>query len=87
MLDDVGSGRATPTTFEEDRLYCLVNERWQRERLTIVTTNLDPVAPGAGKRSPLAAYLGDRPNDRLRHEALIIVVTGESRRTARWGEL
>jgi DNA replication protein DnaC len=80
MLDDVGSGRAELTTFEEERLFCLVNERWMHERVSVFTTNLTPQGP----ESPLAIHLGRRIFDRICHKALLVVVNGKSRRTEEW---
>ena len=42
VIDDIGSGRAALTESQEERLYLVVNERWESERLTVVTSNLRP---------------------------------------------
>lgn len=57
LLDDIGVTRGTPWTREV--LGLLINERYNRKGLTILTTNLPVVS------SPQAESLGDRVGDRL----------------------
>jgi DNA replication protein DnaC len=59
VLDDVGAER--PTDWAAERLFRLLNHRYDERRQTVVTTNLDP--------SNLAKHLGNRTFDRLREMA------------------
>jgi DNA replication protein DnaC len=76
VLDDIGTGRATMTEFEEGRLYLLMAERWQNRQITAMTTNLAPEV--------FRTYLGERIRERVVHESLAIKLDGASRRTQRW---
>lgn len=70
VLDDLGIERTTDWTREQ----CLeiINARWLDARPTIVTTNLDP--------PELAGAIGEPTWDRLKHDTVVVRVTGPSRR-------
>ena len=70
MLDDLGSEK--PSEWVEERLFMLMDERWQYERPTIATTNLAP------KR--LREVLGDRTYSRLQDDAIALTLAGSDRR-------
>lgn len=72
VLDDVGVARLTE--WGREKLYTVINERFIANRRTIVTTNLDPA------NGDLSAYLGAPAFDRLRGQAEIFRLTGESLR-------
>lgn len=73
VLDDVAAGRAELTGFQADQLYLLVNERWERRRPTVITTN-------AELKTAVRGYVGDRVYDRLTDGALPMRLVGDSRR-------
>ncbi|MDA8283258.1 MAG: ATP-binding protein [Actinomycetota bacterium] len=77
VLDDVAAGRAELTGFQADQLYLLVNERWERHRPTVITTN-------AELKTAMRGYVGDRVYDRLTDGALPIRLVGDSRRGSQW---
>ena len=70
MLDDLGSEK--PSEWVEERLFMLMDDRWQWERPTIATTNLTP------KR--LREVLGDRTYSRLQDDAIALTLAGSDRR-------
>jgi chromosomal replication initiation ATPase DnaA len=70
MLDDLGTEK--PSEWVEERLFLLVDERWQFERPTIATTNLTP------KR--LREVLGDRVYSRIQDNAIAVTLAGSDRR-------
>lgn len=71
MLDDLGTERTTDWTYE--RLYIVVNERWLRERPTVVTTNIAPDA--------LCTAAGERIYSRLVDgDAVMLTLDGPDRR-------
>lgn len=72
VIDDVGSGRQALTESQEERLYVVVNERWEAKRPTIVTTNLTQL--------DLFEYLGVRIAERIKHGAIGLKLVGKSRR-------
>lgn len=72
VLDDLGSSPLSEWAL--GRVGSLVNERWERERLTIVTTNLQP--------EPLKAAVGERIYSRLLDGATMLAMGGDDRRLA-----
>ena len=70
MLDDLGTEK--PSEWVEERMFLLLDERWQWERPTIATTNLAP------KR--LREVLGDRTYSRLQDDAIAVTLAGSDRR-------
>lgn len=74
ILDDIGAER--PTEWSTERLYVLVNDRWQEERPMVVTSNLEP--------DMLEEHLGRRTFSRLvGNDAVVVQLTGEDRRRQR----
>lgn len=69
-LDDLGAEK--PTDWVRERLYVLVNARYEAKRSTIVTTNCN--------LGELAATIGERTVSRLQEGATIVRVAGEDRR-------
>jgi DNA replication protein DnaC len=72
VLDDVGS--ANVTDWSRSRLTALLDQRWQHQRPTIVTTNLTA--------APLKAHLGERALSRLADNLTTVRMLGTDRRTA-----
>jgi DNA replication protein DnaC len=70
VLDDFGTERLTD--WGRERLYVLVNHRWEWCLPTIVTTNLTLDA--------LAEHVGERIVSRLQDGAEVIALAGEDRR-------
>lgn len=70
VVDDLGAER--PTDWTSERLYALVNRRWNDCRPLVATTNLDP--------SALADHLGERTFSRLVGGALVLRLAGQDRR-------
>lgn len=70
VLDDVGTDRPTDWTIE--RLFRIINERYDERKRTIITTNLGP--------NELSDFLGARNWDRLREMALFLRVAGPNLR-------
>ncbi len=71
VIDDIGASRGHES--EIWRLHILINDRYDRGLQTIVVSNLEP--------EELRKAIGDRAYDRLREQAVKIVITGTSRRT------
>ena len=72
ILDDLGS--AKPSDWVYERLYVLINARYESELPTIVTTNIQPES--------LVEAIGDRVVSRLQEDAITLAVTGPDRRIA-----
>lgn len=72
VLDDVGTARLSE--WGQEKLFTLVNERAMAGRRTIVTSNL-LVSDGA-----LEAHVGSRTWDRIRGNAVVLELRGESLR-------
>lgn len=70
FIDDLGGERPTDWTLE--RLYLVLNHRYDWQRATIVTTNLDPVK--------LAEVIGERCVSRLFEMTTRVGLTGDDRR-------
>lgn len=70
VLDDLGSER--PTDWTAERLYAVVNRRWNDCRPVVATTNLDAAT--------LADHLGERTFSRLVGGALVVRLAGHDRR-------
>lgn len=68
VLDDLGAERVTEWT--QEALYLLINDRYEAELPTVVTTNCTP--------EQLAGQIGDRSVDRLREMCRLIVLGGKS---------
>lgn len=66
MLDDLGTTRGTD--FEQDRLFALLNSRYEDERPTIVTSNVTI--------QDLAKSIGDRVVSRLTESCAVMSVDG-----------
>jgi DNA replication protein DnaC len=81
VLDDLGAVRMTP--WVQDTLGLIINERYNRELLTLVTTNrLD--RPGHPEDESLQDRIGVRLRSRLAEMCRTVLVPGEDyRRTAR----
>lgn len=75
LADDFGAER--PTDWTAERIYSLINHRWEHQRPTIATTNAD--APG------LREVIGDRAYSRLMDDAVVIILGDDigDRRKAR----
>lgn len=73
LLDDVGAEK--PTEWTSERIYALLNARWEEELPTVATSNLAPTA--------LAAHLGERAFSRLVGGAVVVELNGPDRRRAR----
>lgn len=74
VLDDLGAERATE--WVQERIYVLINERYERMRSTIVTTNHPSL-------DSLAGAVGQRSVSRLMESATVIPVSGHDRRLTR----
>lgn len=72
LLDDVGVSRPTPFTI--DTLGLILNERYNAERMTLVTTNLPPER--AEGRECLGDRVGDRVASRLCEMCFSVVMEG-----------
>lgn len=72
LLDDMGGEK--PSDWVAERLFILMDERWQWKRPTIVTSNLTP--------TQLRETLGDRTYSRLQDDAIAVTLTGSDRRRA-----
>jgi DNA replication protein DnaC len=70
VLDDIGAEK--PSEWVEERLYCVVNERYERELPVIVTSNLTP--------SQLGGRVGARLASRLREMCDMHGLGGRDRR-------
>lgn len=70
VLDDLGTTRGTD--WEQDRLFALLNARYEEQRPTIVTTNVEI--------AELAASIGERSVSRLLEQHVIVAVDGPDRR-------
>lgn len=70
MLDDLGTTRGTD--WEQDRLFALLNTRYEAERPTIITTNC--------AFSDLAVSIGERTVSRILEQHVMIAVDGPDRR-------
>jgi DNA replication protein DnaC len=70
VLDDLGASRGTE--WEQERLYVLINARYEAQKPTIVTTNV-------GVRE-LAESLGERTISRLTELASVVVADGSDLR-------
>lgn len=73
VLDDVGVDRSTDWTIE--RLFRILNHRYDERRRTILTTNLGP--------NELSQFLGSRNFDRLREMTSFVRVGGPNLRERR----
>lgn len=73
FLDDFGAER--PSEWTAERIYALINHRWEHNRPVVVTSNLDP----AGLREAL----GPRSYSRLVDGAVVIRLAGVDRRRPR----
>jgi hypothetical protein len=73
VLDDLGMER--PTDWTAERLDLIIDGRWREERPTVVTSNLSP--------EDLRAQIGERSFDRIMGDAVLIRLTGRSRRRTR----
>lgn len=71
VLDDLGSARIND--WERECLLSVVDERWQRARPIIITTNLDR----------LTEPLGERLASRIKDGAVLVALGGEDRRSGR----
>jgi DNA replication protein DnaC len=73
VLDDFGTDRVTD--WAREKVYQIINHRYNYELTTIITTNLSP--------SKLAAHVGDRIASRLMEMCRTVKVEGEDRRAKR----
>lgn len=76
VLDDVGKGKWTEKVAE--RLYAIINARYNELNPTIITSNLTG--------NNLRKYVGDAIADRLHESCLFVEFKGESYRVARLRE-
>lgn len=70
VLDDVGVDKLTEWSAE--RLAAIVDVRWEHQRPTVVTTNLEP--------ADLEAHIGERAYSRIADDAVAVRLTGKDRR-------
>ena len=77
VLDDLGT--VTLTDWGKEKLFTLINQRMLKGLRTIVTTNLQLEATQDGEES-LPQHIGARTWDRIRGQADVMVLTGESLR-------
>lgn len=70
VLDDIGAEK--PSEWVEERLYCIVNERYEDGLPLIVTSNLTP--------TQLAGQVGARLASRLREMCDLVGLRGDDRR-------
>lgn len=82
LLDDLGSGKSTEWT--EEVTYRLVNERYNKCRPTIYTSNLPARADlddhGRPLGPDLTSALGERIVSRLSEDTRVVAMTGTDRR-------
>jgi DNA replication protein DnaC len=76
-LDDLGPGAGRADG--DPALHAVLNERYDKEMPTVITSNLPLHTPKPGDPS-VAVVLGDRLVDRIREDGVIIRLTGPSRR-------
>ncbi len=82
VLDDLGSERSPSDErgdWARERLYVLVNSRYEALRPTIITTNCD--------RDALEARLGARLVDRLDEMCVVAPIEASSYRKTQWGKM
>lgn len=70
VLDDLGAER--PTDWAQDTLRQILHTRYDRMLQTVITTNLS--------LTELETWVGKRAMDRIRHDSLVLALTGESLR-------
>lgn len=73
VLDDIGAEK--PSEWVEERLYCIINDRYEAELPIVVTSNLTPT--GLGKR------IGLRIASRLVEMCEVVGLSGDDRRRGR----
>lgn len=70
IIDDLGAEK--PTEWVRERVYDLINQRYEHRRGTTITTNLTP--------AQLADQIGERSTGRLMEDAVRIRIDGQQRR-------
>lgn len=70
LLDDIGAEKVTD--WVRDRLFAVINERYNQRRLTMFTSNLAP--------EKLAEHVGERVAWRIMEMCRVIQLTGPNRR-------
>lgn len=79
VLDELGASKPHP--WVTDVLYNLLNTRYNRERITVATTNFeDQIRPGSGERETLEERIGYRLRSRLYEMCRIVPLQGEDYR-------
>ncbi|RMG44801.1 MAG: AAA family ATPase [Acidobacteria bacterium] len=73
LLDDLGATRMTP--WMQDTVGLIINERYNEERLTLITTNR-PMSSGP-ERESLADRIGERLASRLTEMCVTVRMEGE----------
>jgi DNA replication protein DnaC len=77
VLDELGARRPTP--WVQDVLYGLINTRYNRQRITIVTSNFSDVPARAGEET-LEARIGAMVRSRLYEMCDLVVLDGKDYR-------
>jgi DNA replication protein DnaC len=80
VLDELGARR--PTDWVRDVLYGLINTRYNRQRITIVTSNYGDVA-GPNAEEPLEKRVGTMVRSRLYEMCDLVVLDGSDYRAMR----
>jgi len=79
VLDELGASK--PHAWVLDVLYNLLNTRYNRERITIATTNFeDEITPVSGERETLEDRIGYRLRSRLHEMCRVVALRGEDYR-------
>jgi DNA replication protein DnaC len=77
VLDELGAQR--PTDWVRDVLYGLINTRYNRQRITIVTSNYGDVPPRAGEET-LEGRVGVLVRSRLHEMCVPVLIEGDDYR-------
>lgn len=79
IIDDIG-GTVEMTPTRVSGLRTLIDARWSAGKITIITTNLDPVIPQGEWGVPLKELFGSASWDRMSSAGLVVEFSGESMR-------
>lgn len=72
LLDDIGTTKGS--AFEQERIFALINTRYEQQRPTILTTNVALAA--------LSESIGERTVSRILEQHVMVAVDGPDRRLA-----
>lgn len=67
LLDDIGAGTAAATSTRKNSMHSLISQRWDQDKLTVMTTNL-AISKSVGSRNDsesIQEWFGDAAWDRI----------------------